>query len=190
MDALALSFGVILLAELGDKSQLIAVAFAARYRARVVFAGIVLATLLINALSVALGAAFAAALPTRAILLVGGLIFLGFAAWTIWRDGAASVEDAAPKRTDRLALLAVGGAYLVAEFGDKTMLATITLAATGQPLAVWLGASAAMITANAIAIVLAVLIGKRLPQRAMQYFAALAFLVFGALLIAEGLGLV
>lgn len=85
-------------------------------------------------------------------------------------------------------MLTVAAAFLAAEMGDKTQLATIALAATNDAVLVWLGASAAEIIANAVAIGVAKLVGTRLPERTMRYFAALGFLVFGVLLLLEGLG--
>jgi len=186
VEAFVLSFGVILLAELGDKSQLIAVAFSARYRAWVVLAGITVATLIINAASVVLGMAFAVALPTSMLEIIGGLLFLAFGAVTLLRaDGEAGGSDSV-RSIGGWAVLTVTGAYLVAELGDKTMLATIALAATYDPFAVWLGGSAAMVSANAVAILIVKLAGKRLPERAMRFLAAFAFLAFGVLLLLDG----
>ena len=183
-----MAFGVILLAELGDKSQLIAVGFAARYQPWLVLAGIAIATLLINAASVVLGAAFAAMLPTHALQIVGGVLFLFFAAWTLWRRDHDEEAVERPSRAGRWVVLTAGVAYFVAEVGDKTMLAIVALAAAGNPVAVWLGASAAMISANAIAILLAVKIGGRVPESRMRYLSAVAFLAFGTLLLLEGVG--
>ena len=86
IDAFLLSFGVILVAELGDKSQLMAFAFASRYRAVTVLVAVTAATLLVHAGSVVLGAAFALALPIAAIQVVAGLAFFGFAGWTLRGD--------------------------------------------------------------------------------------------------------
>ena len=188
MEALALSFGVILLAELGDKSQLIAIAFTARYRPLIVLAGISLATVLMTAVSVVLGVAFAAMLPLNLLQLAGGVLFLVFAALTIWRADDDSEELKAPART-HWAVLTVAAAFIVAELGDKTQLATIALAATNNAFFVWLGASAAEIAVNAVAIGLATLLGSRLPVRTLRYLGALGFLVFGVLLLLEASGL-
>lgn len=188
MEAFALAFGVILLAELGDKSQLIAIAFAARYPALVVLAGISVATVLMTAASVVLGVAFAAALPLNVLQLVGGVLFLVFAALTVWRAEDDSEEVRTPARA-RWAVLTVAAAFVVAELGDKTMLATIALAATNNAFFVWLGASAAEIAVNAVAIALATLLGSRLPARALRLLAALGFFVFGVLLLLEASGL-
>jgi putative Ca2+/H+ antiporter (TMEM165/GDT1 family) len=188
IDAFWLSFGVIFLAELGDKSQLMALAFAARYRALVVLAAVSLATLIVHAGSVVLGRAFALALPTSLINIVAGLAFLAFAAWTLRGD---SVDDATADRpiaSGIAALMTVGTAFFLAELGDKTMLATITRATTEEAIGTWLGSTAGMVAADALAIGAGALLGARLPERAIKLFAAGAFVVFGMLLIAEGLG--
>jgi len=134
VNAFALSYGVIFLAELGDKSQLMALAFASRYSAWTVLLGVSVATLLVHAGSVLLGgSAFALALPTSAIQVVAGIAFLVFAAWTIRGDELDDVDRARAQRAGRWALLTVGTAFFLAELGDKTMLATITLASTEEP---------------------------------------------------------
>ncbi|MHB8891749.1 MAG: TMEM165/GDT1 family protein [Candidatus Limnocylindrales bacterium] len=189
MDAFALSLGVIFLAELGDKSQLMALAFASRYRAWTVLAAVTLATLLVHAGSVLLGSAFVLVMPTAAIQVVAGLAFLGFAAWTLRGDTLGEDDEGRAKRTGRWALLTIGTAFFLAELGDKTMLATITLATTEEPIGTWLGSTAGMVAADALAIAIGAILGTRLPERAIKVFAAAAFVVFGALLIVEGLGL-
>ena len=190
MDAFLLSTGVILLAELGDKSQLMALAFAARYRATTVLVAVTIATLVVHAGSVLLGSAFALALPTAAIQVVAGLAFFGFAGWTLRGDELGEAERGRAKRTGRWALVTIGTAFFLAELGDKTMLATVTLATTEEPIGSWLGSTAGMVAADAIAIAIGALLGTRLPERAIKLFAAAAFVVFGAILVAQGLGVV
>ena len=188
MHAFLLSFGVIFLAELGDKSQLMAMTFATRYRAVTVLVAVSLATLLVHAGSVLIGSLFALALPTSLIQVVAGIAFLVFAAWTIRGDELGVDDEARAARGGRWALLTIGTAFFLAELGDKTMLATITLATTEEPIGVWLGSTAGMVTADALAVGIGALLGTRLPERAIKIFAALAFVVFGVLLIAEGIG--
>jgi putative Ca2+/H+ antiporter (TMEM165/GDT1 family) len=188
VDAFWLSFGVILLAELGDKSQLMALAFAARYRARTVLVAVTIATLIIHALSVLLGSAAALALPTNVINVVAGLAFLAFAAWTLRGDHLGEGEESRATRPARWAILTIGTAFFLAELGDKTMLATITLATTEEPIGTWLGSTAGMVAADALAIAAGALLGPRLPERAIKLFAAATFVIFGTLLILEGLG--
>jgi Ca2+/H+ antiporter, TMEM165/GDT1 family len=189
LDAFLISFGVILLAELGDKSQLLTLAFATRYPAWLVLVGVSIAAFVMLGASVLLGTAFAMALPTAAIQVAAGLAFLGFAAWTLRGDGGHEEGAVRPARSTAMAVVTVAGAFLLAELGDKTMLATLTLAATQEPLGTWLGASTGMISANVAAIVVGALLGRRLPQRPIRIVAAAAFAVFGVLLVAEGLGL-
>jgi hypothetical protein len=81
---------------------------------------------------VALGAAFATALPTRAIGIGAGIAFLGFAAWTLRGDRLTDDERARAARPARNVVLAVGTAFFLAELGDKTMIATVTLAPRGR----------------------------------------------------------
>lgn len=188
MDAFWLSFGVILLAELGDKSQLMALAFAARYRARTVLVAVTIATLIIHALSVLVGSAAALALPTNVINVVAGLAFLAFAAWTLRGDHLGEGEGSRAARPARWAILTIGTAFFLAELGDKTMLATITLATTEEPIGTWLGSTAGMVAADALAIAAGALLGPRLPERAIKLLAAATFVIFGTLLILEGLG--
>ena len=190
MNAFTLSFGVILLAELGDKSQLMALAFASRYSAWTVIVAVTIATLIVHAGSVLVGATFALALPTAAIQIVPGLAFFAFAAWTIRGDELAEDEKSRARRTGRWALVTIGTAFFLAELGDKTMLATITLATTEEPWGTWLGSTAGMVAADAIAIGIGAILGARLPERGVKIFAAAAFVVFGVLLLAEGLGVV
>jgi putative Ca2+/H+ antiporter (TMEM165/GDT1 family) len=189
VDAFLLSFGVILLAELGDKSQLMALAFATRYPALVVLVAVTLATLVVHAGSVLLGVVAANALPTAAINVAAGLAFFGFAWWTLRGDHLGERERARAERSGRWAVITIGTAFFLAELGDKTMLATVTLATTEDPIGTWLGSTAGMVAADAIAIVVGSVMGSRLPDRAIRVFAAVAFVVFGAALVAEGLGI-
>ena len=186
MHALLLSFGVIFVAELGDKSQLMALAFATRYRARSILLGITLATALVHALSVIVGALLGAALPTKPISVVAGIAFLGFAAWTVRGDSLTEDEAAKASRSARSAVVAAALAFFLAELGDKTMLATITLATTEGLLGTWVGSTLGMVAADALAIVVGAQLGRRLPERAIKIGAACSFVVFGLLLILQG----
>src|SRR4051812_21159369 len=187
MHALLLSFGVIFVAELGDKSQLMALAFAARYRALPVLAGITVATAVVHAVSVLVGVTVGSALPTRAISIVAGVAFLGFGAWTLRGDKLSEEEAAKADRSNRSAVVAASVAFFLAELGDKTMLATITLATTEGALGTWAGSTLGMVAADALAIVVGGALGSRLPERAIKIGAALAFFVFGAILIVSAL---
>ena len=190
MSAFLISAAVIFVAELGDKSQLMAMTFATRYRPLTVLVAVTLATLLVHAGSVIVGALFAVALPRDLISIVAGIAFLVFAAWTIRGDELGANDEGRARRGGRWAILTIGTAFFLAELGDKTMLATITLATTEAPLGVWLGSTAGMVLADALAIGIGAVLGTRLPERAIRIFAAAAFVVFGAILVAEGLHIV
>jgi putative Ca2+/H+ antiporter (TMEM165/GDT1 family) len=187
LDAFVLAFGVIFLAELGDKSQLMALAFASRYRPATVLVAISVATLFVHAGSVLIGTVFALALPTALIQVVAGLAFFAFAAWTLRGDSLGEGDEDRAGRSGRWVLVTIGTAFFLAELGDKTMLATITLATTEDPIGVWLGSTVGMVAADALAIAVGALLGSRLPERAVKLFAAAAFVVFGAILVLEGL---
>lgn len=187
IEALWVSTGVIFLAELGDKSQLMALAFASRYKPLPVLAGISISTALVHALSVALGAGVAGRIPTDTVNVAAGIAFIGFAAWTIRGDTLTDQDEAKARRGGRSAFLAAGVAFFIAELGDKTMLATITLATRYEAVGTWVGSTVGMVAADAIAIVIGAHFGRRLPQRSMRLVAASLFVLFGALLIAQGL---
>jgi putative Ca2+/H+ antiporter (TMEM165/GDT1 family) len=183
--ALAISFGVIFVAELGDKSQLMAMAFATRFKPWPVLIGITLATSLVHLVSVAIGYGLGAALPTGWISLAAGLAFFGFAAWTLRGDTLTEEEKAKAERGSGSAILAVTGAFLLAELGDKTMLATITLATQYGWFGTWIGSTVGMVAADALAILVGRMLGKRLPEKVVTYGAAALFAIFGVWLIAE-----
>jgi putative Ca2+/H+ antiporter (TMEM165/GDT1 family) len=185
--AFLLSFGVIFVAELGDKSQLMALTFAARYRALPILIGIAIATALVHAMSVVVGAVVGAALPTRALSIIAGLAFFGFAAWSLRGDTLGEDELGRAQRTGHSVVVAASVAFFLAELGDKTMLATITLATSEDLLGVWAGSTLGMITADALAILVGHQMGARLPERAIRIGAFVAFVVFGIILVVEGI---
>ena len=190
MYAFLLSTAVIFVAELGDKSQLMAMTFASRYRARDVLIGITVATAIVHLFSVALGAWVGDAFADYqgAISIVAGIAFLIFAAWTLRGDELTEEEANKARTASGAAILAVGVAFFLAELGDKTMLATITLATQEGWLGTWIGSTVGMVAADALAIAVGAVLGRKLPEKVIKYGAAALFVIFGALLIAEGLG--
>ncbi len=185
MGAFLVSFGVIFVAEMGDKSQLMALTFATRYRLLPVLVGITVATAVVHAASVLAGSLLAGALPTRAITLVAGLAFLGFAVWTLRGDTLDEDEAARARRQVRSAVVAVGVAFFLAELGDKTMLATVTLATQEGAWGTWAGSTVGMVAADALAILVGRQLGARLSDRPIRIGAATAFAIFGVLLLIE-----
>ncbi|MBB5433081.1 putative Ca2+/H+ antiporter (TMEM165/GDT1 family) [Nocardiopsis composta] len=185
--ALAAGTGVVFLAEMGDKTQLVAMSLATRYRARTVLLGITLATVAVHGLSVLIAEALGLAIPTDWVTLVAGLAFLGFGLWTLRGDEMTDKdEERAASRKIRSGLLTVATVFFVAELGDKTMLATITVGTQYHWLPVWIGSTAGMVAADALAIWVGALLGKRLPERAVQIGAAVLFFLAGAVMTFQG----
>ncbi|MGB2948154.1 MAG: TMEM165/GDT1 family protein [Rhodococcus sp. (in: high G+C Gram-positive bacteria)] len=187
LSALLLSFAVIFVAELGDKSQLMAMTFALRYRWYVVIGGITVATTIVHLVSVAVGHFLGLSIPTAAISIVGGIAFVVFGLWTLRGDSLSEDEGAKASKITRSAFLAIASAFFLAELGDKTMLATVTLATDNDWVGVWIGSTVGMVAADALAIVVGAVLGKHLPERTIQYSAAALFFVFGAMLFFEGI---
>ncbi|MGI5242851.1 TMEM165/GDT1 family protein [Dactylosporangium sp. CA-139066] len=185
--ALAISFGVIFVAELGDKSQLMALTFATRFRMMPVLIGITIATAVVHLVSVAVGYGLGAALPTGWISLVAAIAFFAFGAWTLRGDTLTDEERGKAERTTRSAIVAVGVSFFLAELGDKTMLATITLATQHGWLGTWIGSTVGMVAADALAILVGRQLGRHLPEKAIKWGAATLFVVFGVWLLVEAL---
>ena len=190
MDAFWISTAVIFVAELGDKSQLMAMNFAARYKARDVLIGITAATAIVHLASVGIGYwigdTFADYQGTIAI--IAGVAFLGFALWTLRGDELTEDEAAKARNSAGMAIVAVGVAFFLAELGDKTMLATITLATQEGWLGTWIGSTVGMVAADALAIGVGAVLGRKLPERTIRYGAAALFALFGLLLVLDGAG--
>lgn len=182
MGSLLAAMGLVFVAELGDKTQLVALGFGARHRLAPVVAGVVIAYAATNLVSVVIGGLLGAALPTRAIGLAGGVLFLGFALWTL-RSGEEAQEDDVPAAGSRSVVLSVAVAMFVAELGDKTMLATATLAAKGDPVLVWIGATLGIIASGLLGVLLGRAFGARLPERVTRIGSAALFAVFGVVLL-------
>ena len=187
MDAFLISTAVIFVAELGDKSQLMALTFATRFKTLPVLIGITAATAIVHAISVLLGAALGASLPTRPIGIVAALAFVGFGLWTLRGDQLTEADTERAARPTRHAVLAVGTVFFLAELGDKTMLATVTLATKEGLFGTWLGSTVGMVAADALAIVVGRQLGARLPERAIKIGASIAFFAFAAVLFVEAL---
>ena len=190
MYAFLLSTAVIFVAELGDKSQLMAMTFATRYTVRQVLIGITVATAVVHLAAVGIGALVGNSFADKqwSISIVAGIAFIAFAAWTLRGDELTEDEADKARRSTGKAIVAVGSAFFLAELGDKTMLATITLATREGWLGTWIGSTVGMVAADALAIGVGAVLGKKLPERVIKIGASVAFLVFGLVLIAEGLG--
>ncbi|AFR10773.1 MULTISPECIES: TMEM165/GDT1 family protein [Nocardiopsis] len=184
---LGLSAIAIFIAEMGDKTQLVAMSLATRYRVRTVLLGITAATALVHLGSVFIAEVLGATLPTDWLTLAAGLAFLFFGAWTLRGDEMTDKdEERAASRRIRSGFMTVFVVFLVAELGDKTMLATITVGTQHHWLPVWIGSTVGMVAADAIAIAIGAVLGKKLPERAIRIGAAVLFFVAGVAMLGQG----
>ena len=181
MYAVLLSAVLVFVAELGDKSQLLSMTFATRYRARTVILGAGLACAAINLVSALAGNAIGDAFPRAAVRLAGGVLFLLFAVLAL-RD-VAKADEPKPSARGGRAVVVVALAFTLSEVGDKTMLATMTLATQYHWLLVWIGSTIGML----VSIVLAVVVGRTLltvvPLRLVHLLSAALFAIVGVLLL-------
>jgi Predicted membrane protein len=180
-----LSFGMIFLAELGDKTQLVALTLASRYKASIVLAGVFTATLAVHVLSAAVGSLMGGLLPTDWIKFIAGVAFIGFGFWTLRGDCLEEGEDGTCRRIASPFWL-VFVTFFLAELGDKTMLSTVTLAATGSFVPVWIGSTLGMVASDGLAILVGKLLGTKLPEKWVKIGAGVIFLGFGVFSIFQG----
>jgi Ca2+/H+ antiporter, TMEM165/GDT1 family len=188
LGATALAFGAIFLAEFGDKSQLLVLAFATRYPWRPVVAGVVIAAAIIQGASVLVGAAVGAILPEMLVAIVSGVAFLAVAAWTLLGDDEDEEGHPSLRPLAGTALvLTVAGTFIAAELGDKTMLATFALAANQGPLPTWIGSTLGEVAANLVAVVVGRQLGHRLSPRVVRIGSAVVFALAGVVVLVGAL---
>ena len=190
--AVAIAAGAVFIAEFGDKSQLLILAFATRYPALPVIAGLVLAATVITGLSVLVGAAIGALLPTQLVAIVAGIAFIAVGLWTLRGDDDddedPEAEAAAGGRKAGLGLiLTVAGTFALGELGDKTMLVTFGLATTQGLLATWIGATIGEVGANLLAVALGRGVGTRLDPRTVRLVSAGLFILGGVVVLVGAL---
>lgn len=180
MQTFLIAAAVVALAELGDKTQLLAVVLAARYRRPwPILAGIVVATLLNHTLAAAVGAWLGAHIAADTLELVLALSFFAVAIWALVPDKLD--DDGAPRAaTGHSVFFATLIAFFLVEMGDKTQVATAILAAErGALVAVVAGTTLGMVAANAPVLWLGSRFAARLPLTAIRIVAALLFAALG-----------
>jgi putative Ca2+/H+ antiporter (TMEM165/GDT1 family) len=190
VEALLISTGVVALAEIGDKTQLLAFILAARFKKPVpIILGILLATIVNHGLAGAVGAWITATVSPEILRWVLGLSFIAMAVWTMMPD---TIED---EETQVARKFGVFGATLItfflAEMGDKTQLATVALAAHyAQPVLVVIGTTLGMLLADVPAVFIGDRLGAKIPMKLVHCVAAAIFALLGvATLFGAGAGL-
>lgn len=188
MEAFLVSLGVVAIAEIGDKTQLLALVLAARFRKPVpIILGILVATLANHGLAGAFGAWLIGVLGPSLVRWVLGLSFLAMAAWALVPD---KLEDEGERKTDRRighfdAFLATLVAFFLVEIGDKTQVATVALAARYDMLAVVVaGTTLGMMLANVPAVLLGEVAATKIPLKLVRGIAAAIFAALGVAVLA------
>jgi len=179
MTALWNSLLLVVVGEMGDKTQLLAMGMAGRYRAAAVMLGVLVATVLNHALAVTVGTYLGNVLPMDLIATVAAVSFLAFGLWTIRGD---QVDDSKTKISKFGPVVTVAIAFFIAEMGDKTQLMTLTMAAQyRQPLFVLMGTTTGMLIADGIGVLFGCWICTHIPQSYIKWVAGLVFILFGTL---------
>ena len=179
MEAFLVSTGVVALGEMGDKTQLLALLLAARFKRPIpIILGILVATLVNHALAGAVGAWLAAQMGPQIVRWVIGIGFLVMAGWVLIPDKADEDDLQAHSHAGVFGTTVI--AFFLAEMGDKTQIATVALAARFDALgAVVAGTTLGMLLANVPAVFLGDAVAKRVPLRIVRAFAALLFAALG-----------
>lgn len=184
MEAFIVSTGVVALAEIGDKTQLLAFLLAARFKKPVpIILGILLATVINHGMAGAVGAWITANVNAEVLRWVLGASFLGMAVWTLVPDKIEDEESPIAQR------LGVFGATLItfflAEMGDKTQIATIAMAAHyGSAVLVVIGTTLGMLIADVPAVFIGDKLANRIPMKLVHTVAAAIFALLGVLTLA------
>lgn len=178
MTAFINSFLLVVVGEMGDKTQLLAMGMASKFKASQVMIGVLVATVLNHALAVLVGSYLSSIIPLGVISIVAGVSFLVFGLWTIRGD----TDDRSDKVSRFGPILTVGIAFFLAEMGDKTQLMTITLGAEyHQPIYILMGTTLGMVVADSLGVFFGSWICKYLSQRYIKWIAGMVFLIFGSL---------
>ncbi len=189
--AFGAALGLIALLELGDKTQMLTISLATRRPWAAVLAGAATGLVAATAVGAAIGGVLAAALTgwLPLIKVAGGLVFIAIGAWTIIREGKRhETLDAPVLPSNRNAFLESAGLLFVAEFGDKTQLAVLILAAShAAPISVFVGASLAVILIAVTSVIIGTNLARFLAKRWLGLLSSSLFLVAGGLLILEAL---
>jgi len=176
MTAFLTSLAIVVLAEMGDKTQLLAMAFATRFKWQTVMWGVLAATILNHLFAVVVGTYLTHFMPMEYVQIAAAASFIVFGLWTI-RGDQLDGEDKANRYSP---FWTVAIAFFIAEMGDKTQLATVALAAQfNTVIPVWMGTTAGMMVADGIGIVIGIVLGKKIPERTVKWIAAMIFILFG-----------
>lgn len=178
------AFIMIFLAEMGDKSQVMAFCLASSYRARTILAAVFVATLINNGAAIFIGTVFGEMLNMNLVQIISGLVFLGFGAWTLLekRNGIEPVQV----KENLCSFLTMTSLFMLAEMGDKTQIASAVYAATyREPFLTLAGVLAGMLLADALGIYLGVRLRHIISFTKLKIGSSLVFFTLGAINLAS-----
>ena len=185
MEALFVSTGVVALAEIGDKTQLLALLLTTRFRRPwPIVLGILVATLANHAFASAVGSWLVGVIGAHTLRWILGLSFIAMAAWTLIPDSAPDERSATPRHGVFLTTVV---AFFIVEMGDKTQLATVALAAQFHSI-VWvvIGTTLGMMLANVPVVFAGEALIRRVPLHVIRIVTALSFVVLGVYVLVTG----
>lgn len=170
------AFLLVFVAEMGDKSQIIAMTFATQYKKKDVLAGVAIAAILNHGLAIVLGRYLSKVVPLNLVQILGGFVFIIF--------GVLSLKDEelddfnANKSLGPISTVAM--AFFISELGDKTQLTAMTLASEAtSPLFILIGTASAMVTTSALGILVGSKIGDKIPDIFIKIVSSVVFVIFG-----------
>lgn len=170
---------LVVVAEMGDKTQLLAMAMASKYKAKQVLAGVFIATVLNHALAITAGSYLSSIIPMDTVKIVAAISFLIFGLWTLRGD---KIDEDGKKESKFGPIITVTIAFFLAEMGDKTQLMTIAIAAeNAQPIFILMGTTVGMLIADGIGILGGVWMYKHIPEIYIKWGAGVIFIIFGTL---------
>ncbi|WP_070000739.1 TMEM165/GDT1 family protein [Cellulosilyticum sp. I15G10I2] len=168
---------LIFMAEMGDKTQILAIAFATKYKVKKVLMGIFIGSLLNHGLAVILGAYLSTLIPIQTIQIIAGFSFVVFALWSLKLEEDAEKEK---KKENFGAVITVAIAFFIGELGDKTQLTTIMLAADARfPFIILMGTVSGMVITGGLGIIVGSKLGDKIPELAIKLVSASIFMFFG-----------
>lgn len=179
------SMFLIFMAEMGDKTQILAMAFATQFKVKEVLVGVFLGSLLNHGLAVVLGAYLSNVIPLDAIQIIAGFLFIGFALWTLKIEEDDENEEI---KKNFGPILTVALAFFIGELGDKTQLTAITLASDASfPLFILLGTVSGMVLTSGVGIFVGSKIGDKIPEFTIKIASAFIFFIFGFIKLYQSL---
>lgn len=181
------AFLFVVVAEMGDKTQLLAIAMAGKYKVRQVMIGVFVATIFNHTLAVVVGNYLSSLIPMTTVKTVAAISFIIFGLWTLRGD---KIDDDEKKKSKFGPIITVAIAFFIAEMGDKTQLMTIAIAAESNvPIFILMGTTVGMLIADGIGIIGGSWMCKHIPEKYIKWGAGIIFMLFGTITIYESVSL-